>query len=45
VDDADGLRVSVRSFDLPGLAIQTTPGYDNVTGLGTPAGAALLFLL
>lgn len=42
VDAADGLSTSVRSFDLPGLAIQTTPGYDNVTGLGTPAGAAFL---
>jgi subtilase family serine protease len=45
VDASDGLRTSIRTFDLPGLAIQTTPGYDNVTGLGTPAGASLLFLL
>jgi subtilase family serine protease len=39
---ADGLLTSVRTFDFPGLAISTTKGYDNVTGLGTPAGAALL---
>ncbi len=42
VDAAGGLSTTVRSFDLPGLAIHTTPGYDNVTGLGTPAGAAFL---
>ncbi|MEN3308580.1 MAG: hypothetical protein V7603_4782, partial [Micromonosporaceae bacterium] len=45
IDAADGLRTSVRNFDFQGLTIHTTPGYDNVTGLGTPAGASLLFLL
>ncbi len=44
-DAGDGLRTSVRTFDFQGLTIHTTPGYDNVTGLGTPAGAVLLFLL
>jgi subtilase family serine protease len=39
----DGLLTSVRTFDFQGLAIRTTPGYDNVTGLGTPAGAQFLF--
>jgi subtilase family serine protease len=43
LDAADGIIKSVRSFDFTGLTIHTTPGYDNVTGLGTPAGA--LFLL
>jgi subtilase family serine protease len=42
VDASDGLSTTVRSFDFPGLTIHTTPGYDNVTGLGTPAGAAFL---
>ncbi|HKS99873.1 MAG TPA: S53 family peptidase [Rugosimonospora sp.] len=45
VDNSGGLRTSVRSFDFTGLTIHTTRGYDNVTGLGTPDGAALLFLL
>jgi subtilase family serine protease len=42
VDASDGLTRSVRTFDFQGLAIHTTPGYDDVTGLGTPDG--LLFL-
>jgi subtilase family serine protease len=43
LDAADGIIRSVRSLDFTGLTIHTTPGYDNVTGLGEPAGA--LFLL
>ncbi|WP_410641788.1 protease pro-enzyme activation domain-containing protein [Amycolatopsis sp. lyj-346] len=43
VDATDGLLRSVRTLDYPGLTIHTTPGYDDVTGLGTPNG--LLFLL
>jgi subtilase family serine protease len=42
IDASDGLIRSVRTFDFQGLTIHTTPGYDNVTGLGTPNG--LLFL-
>jgi len=38
VDSSDGRVRSVRSFDYLGLAIATTPGYDNTTGLGTPNG-------
>ncbi len=38
----DGLDTSVRTFDFPNLTIHTTTGYDNVTGLGTPADASLL---
>jgi subtilase family serine protease len=45
VDASNGLRTSIRTFDDQSLTIHTTPGYDNVTGLGTPAGAALLFLM
>jgi hypothetical protein len=45
VDASGGLSTTVRTFDFQGLAIQTAPGYDNTTGLGTPAGAALLGLL
>jgi subtilase family serine protease len=43
VDASDGLLTSVRTLDYQGLTIHTTPGYDDVTGLGTPNG--LLFLL
>jgi len=38
VDSSNGRIRSVRSFDYAGLAIATTPGYDNTTGLGTPNG-------
>jgi subtilase family serine protease len=39
VDATNGIIRSVRSFDdTSGLAIHTTPGYDNTTGLGTPNG-------
>ena len=38
VDATNGLIRSVRSFDYTDLAIHTTPGYDNTTGLGTPNG-------
>ncbi|MEU0531523.1 S53 family peptidase [Amycolatopsis tolypomycina] len=43
VDATEGLLRSVRTLDYQGLTIHTTPGYDDVTGLGTPNG--LLFLL
>jgi subtilase family serine protease len=43
-DAADGTVTSVRTFDFQGLAIHTAPGYDNVTGLGTPDGLAFLAL-
>ena len=42
VDATDGLRTSARTFDFQGLAIQTRPGYDDVTGLGVPNGLAFL---
>jgi subtilase family serine protease len=44
VDATDGTTTSVRTFDFQGLAIHTAPGYDNVTGLGTPDGLAFLAL-
>jgi len=44
IDASDGLITSVRTFDFQGLTIHTTPGYDNVTGLGTPDGLAFLAL-
>ena len=34
----------MRTFDFQGLTIHTTPGYDNVTGLGVPNGLAFLAL-
>ncbi|MEV5720933.1 S53 family peptidase [Amycolatopsis mediterranei] len=43
VDASAGLLHSVRTLDYQGLTIHTTPGYDDVTGLGVPNG--LLFLL
>jgi subtilase family serine protease len=45
LDATGGLRTSVRSFDFQALTIHTTPGYDTVTGLGTPNGALFLFLI
>jgi subtilase family serine protease len=44
VDASDGLTVSARTFDFQGLTIHTTPGYDDVTGLGVPDGVAFLAL-
>ena len=43
-DASGGTTTSVRTFDFQGLTIQTTPGYDNVTGLGVPSGLAFLGL-
>jgi len=42
VDAKKGTTTSVRTFDFPGLAIATTPGYDNTTGLGVPNGSDFL---
>jgi subtilase family serine protease len=42
VDAKRGTVTSVRTFDIGGLEIATTPGYDNTTGLGTPNGATFL---
>jgi subtilase family serine protease len=44
IDASDGLITSVRTFDYQGLTIHTTPGYDDVTGLGVPNGLAFLAL-
>ncbi|MBO0839902.1 MAG: S8/S53 family peptidase [Sciscionella sp.] len=44
VDSSGGLTTSVRNFDYQGLTINTTPGYDNVTGLGAPFGTRFLKL-
>ena len=45
VDSADGTVTSFRAFDVSGLTISTTPGYDNVTGVGTPNGLFFLFTI
>ncbi|MCU1428537.1 MAG: hypothetical protein JWL83_2537, partial [Actinomycetia bacterium] len=42
IDATNGTVVSIRGFDFQGLTIKTTPGYDNVTGLGTPNGKSFL---
>jgi subtilase family serine protease len=41
----DGLIVSARTLDYGDLTIHTTPGYDNVTGVGSPGGRSFLRLL
>jgi subtilase family serine protease len=46
VDAAGGLRYTLRSLNFDaGLTIHTAPGYDPVTGVGTPNGAAFLAAL
>jgi subtilase family serine protease len=42
LDAKKGITTSVRTFDFLGLAIATTPGYDNTTGLGVPNGSDFL---
>lgn len=42
VDASKGLLVSARTLDYPNLTIHTTPGYDTVTGVGSPNGLAFL---
>lgn len=44
-DAADGYITSVRTFNYNGLTIHTTKGYDNTTGVGTPANALFLSLI
>jgi len=36
VDASNGLRTSLRTMNYT-LSLQTTPGWDDVTGIGTPA--------
>jgi len=40
-----GLATSVRTLGYNGLTIHITPGYDNVTGVGTPSGWLFLALI
>ena len=40
VDASDGLRTSLRTANQT-LSLDTTPGYDDVTGVGTPTAAIL----
>lgn len=40
VDATNGLKYSLRTMNQT-LSLQTTPGYDDVTGLGTPTSAFL----
>jgi len=42
VDAADGYTVSLRSVNQTGT-LRTRPGYDDVTGLGTPNGTAFVY--
>jgi hypothetical protein len=38
IDASGGLRYRLRTFD-QGLSLQTTPGWDDVTGVGTPTAS------
>jgi len=42
VDPSKGFVYSLRTLDFGGLTIHTVAGYDDVTGLGTPNGAAFI---
>jgi subtilase family serine protease len=42
VDDTDGVKVSLRTFNQT-ESISTAPGYDDVTGVGTPRGSRYVF--
>jgi subtilase family serine protease len=41
VDSSDGKEIQLRTFDHDST-LRTKPGYDNVTGLGSPAGDSLI---
>jgi subtilase family serine protease len=41
VDDGDGITTSLRTFDQT-QSLHTTPGYDDVTGVGSPNGQKFL---
>jgi subtilase family serine protease len=41
VDASDGINTTLRSFNTTGT-IATRPGYDDVTGVGTPDGQAFI---
>ncbi len=41
VDDSDGIVTSLRTFDQT-QSLATTPGYDDVTGVGSPNGQKFL---
>jgi subtilase family serine protease len=41
VDDTDGVTTSLRTFDQT-ESLATTPGYDDVTGIGSPNGQRFL---
>jgi subtilase family serine protease len=41
VDDSDGITTSLRTFD-QAQSLHTTPGYDDVTGVGSPNGQKFL---
>jgi hypothetical protein len=40
VDASDGITTSLRTMNQT-LSLQTTPGWDDVTGVGTPTSAFL----
>jgi subtilase family serine protease len=43
-DGSDGTHISLRTFDRAGT-LHTKKGYDDLTGLGSPAGAKLIYAL
>ena len=42
VDAADGTSVTLRALDDEAQSIHTAPGWDTITGIGTPNGSAFL---
>ena len=44
VDATDGIKTTLRTFDQT-ESLHTTPGYDDVTGVGSPNGQRFLAAL
>ena len=44
VDASDGIKTTLRTFDQT-QSLHTTPGYDDVTGVGSPNGQRFLAAL
>ena len=45
VDASDGTTVLLRSLDDEAQSLHLTPGWDNITGVGTPNGAGYVLSL
>ena len=45
VDASNGLKYRLRTVDVQTSTLHSTPGYDDETGVGTPAGPSFFYLL